>query len=125
VVAIRAQLLSVAPTNMGRQRDLAYSQSYLVRALYEDGQKGEADEILRNIFAVVEKYAVANPDNVMLQIDLVKALYSLAYYLDRDSDANHLRALAIVRRLDADGKLTPDLKASVDALEPWLASKPK
>jgi len=50
------------PGNAILQRQLAYSRSFLMLGLYQAGEKAEADQELRSVFAIVEKYAGANPD---------------------------------------------------------------
>ena len=53
--------------------------------------------------------ATPEPDNAVLQMDLVTALYRLAYCAEQQTEPEgyHSRALAIVRRLDAEANLTP------------------
>ena len=47
------------------------------------------------------------------QIDIVAALYVSAHYGD-EPDARYARAHSIVRQLEAEGKLTPELRAQLD-----------
>jgi hypothetical protein len=53
----------------------------------------------------------------------VTALYRLAYYIEAQSQERHARALALVQRLAADGKLNPSQKAWAESLERWLNGK--
>jgi hypothetical protein len=47
----------------------------------------------------------------------------LPIYIEAQSQERHARALALVQRLEADGKLNSAQKAWAETLERWLNSK--
>ena len=122
-LSIRETVRSAEPANVTYQRELALSHSLTAETLYELGRRDEGRTEFEAAFAVVESYAAKEPDNSILQMDLVTALYRLAYYIEAQSQERHARALALVQRLAADGKLNPSQKAWAESLERWLNGK--
>jgi tetratricopeptide (TPR) repeat protein/energy-coupling factor transporter ATP-binding protein EcfA2 len=122
----RERVRAAEAGNVTYARELALSHSLIAEALYGSGAKDEAKASYLTALGVVESYATPEPDNAVLQMDLVTALYRLAYCAEQQTETEgyHSRALAIVRRLDAEANLTPAQKRWADALEQWLASKP-
>jgi tetratricopeptide (TPR) repeat protein/energy-coupling factor transporter ATP-binding protein EcfA2 len=124
-LGIRKKVQAAQEGNVTYARELALSYSFLAEALYKTGAKEECKANYLAAFAIVEGYAAKQPDNAVLQMDLVTALYRLAYFVEEDAEAHHARAIAIVRRLEAEAKLTPAQKRWAETLEQWLASKPR
>ncbi len=117
--------MAAEPANVAFQRDYVLTLSLAADILHRMGQKEQSQESFRAALAIVETYAAAAPDDPVLQSDLAIGLYLLAYYLDDDPQPRLERARAIVRRLEADGKLAPEIKAHIAQLEQKLADKPK
>jgi tetratricopeptide (TPR) repeat protein len=125
-VGIREAVRAAEPGNITYARELALAHSLVAETLYDSGAKGEAKATYLAALGIVESYATPQPDNAVLQMDLVTALYRLAYCTEdqTEAEAYHARALAIVRRLEAEAKLNPAQKRWAEALEQWLATKP-
>jgi len=83
----------------------------------------EGTTLLHRALAIRDRLAAADPANTQWQIDLVVLLVGLAQAGD-DAPARLARALEIVRRLAAEGKLTPDQKSWPQAIEQAIAALP-
>ena len=83
----------------------------------------EGTTLLHRALAIRDRLAAAEPANAQWQIDLVMLLVGLAQAGD-DAPARLARALEIVRRLAAEGKLTPDQKSWPQAIEQAIAALP-
>jgi len=125
-LSIRERVRAAEAGNVTYARELALSHYLIAETLYGSGAKDEAKIGYLAALGVVESYATPEPDNAVLQMDLVTALYRLAYCAEQPTEVEsyHSRALAIVRRLEAEAKLTAAQKRWADALEQCLASKP-
>jgi tetratricopeptide (TPR) repeat protein len=118
--ALRKSVSADNPGNAEAQRDLAISHAKLGDVLWRTGRSKEAVDAYRESLAVRERLAVADPGNVRWQIDLVIGLAKLGERGD-DAKAHFTRALAIARRLDAEGKLGSDQQSWPGMLEQRLA----
>jgi hypothetical protein len=117
--------MAAEPANIARKRDYVLTLSLVADVLLRLGQREEGRQSLLRAFAIVERYAADSPDNADLQTDLAIGLYLLALHLDDDPSARLERAREIVRRLAAEGKLSPAIKAHVAQLEQKVAEKAK
>jgi hypothetical protein len=70
--------------------------------------------------ALLEKLTAAAPDDVVWQTELVATLVALAP-LGGDAASLYKRALAILRRLDTEGRLPADKKGWIALLEGEIA----
>jgi tetratricopeptide (TPR) repeat protein len=122
---IRERLMAAEPANIARKRDYVLTLSLVADVLLRLGEREEGRQSLLRAFAIVERYAADSPDNADLQTDLAIGLYLLALHLDDDPSARLERAREIVRRLAAEGKLPPAIKAHVAQLEQKVAEKAK
>ena len=123
---LRQRVMAAEPANVALKRDYVLTLSLASDVLLPHGRaQGRCQQNLLRAFAIVAKYAADFPDNPVLQADLAIGLYLLAYHLDDDPSPRLERARAIVRRLEAEGKLAPEIKAHIAQLEQKLADKPK
>jgi hypothetical protein len=117
--------MAAEPANVALKRDYVLTLSLASDVLVRMGERQEGQQNLLRAFAIVAKYAADFPDNALLQSDLAIGLYLLALNLDDDPSPRLERAREIVRRLAAEGKLAPEIKAHIAQLEQKLAEKPK
>ena len=96
--------MAAHPDNVGFQRDYVLTFTSAAAILCQLGRKAECQRDYRVAFAIVEKYAAADPDNALLQGDLAIGLYLLAYFLDDDPAPRVERAREIVRAAGSAGK---------------------
>jgi len=105
------------------ERDVAVSYTKIGDVRLKRGQREAAIELYRRALAIRDKLADTDPGNVQWQLDLVVTLVKLAEAGD-DPRARLQRALAIARKLQAEGKLTGRQASWVSDLEKWLAELP-
>jgi tetratricopeptide (TPR) repeat protein len=120
-LAIVEKLVASNQGNTEWQRDLSISLNKIGDVLLAAGRREEALASYRRGLAMREKLVAADPDNVQWLIDVVVSLYKLAY-AGEDARARYARALEILRRLDADGKLTAEQKDWIDTIEKEVAA---
>ncbi len=123
-LALRQALSAADPANMSWLRDVALTQGRLGAAYQAAGRTGEARDAYRACLDLSERYAATNPANTTWQIDVVLYLYSLAFVDDAPRPLLE-RALAIVRRLEAEGRLNGVQATWKSYLEEALAAAPK
>jgi tetratricopeptide (TPR) repeat protein len=123
-LAIRQKVASADRANPTAQRDMALSHDLIGATLVSLKRMEEARKEFRAGVAVIERYSATDPDNVLWQLDLALSLYKLALLGD-DPRPRLERALAIVRKLDAAGRLTAGQRAWVESLQQALAALPK
>jgi tetratricopeptide (TPR) repeat protein/energy-coupling factor transporter ATP-binding protein EcfA2 len=123
-LAIRVKVASADPANLGAQRDTVLSRDLIGTALFSLKRVDEAIKEFREGLVVIERYSASDPNNPRWQIDLALALNKLALIGD-EPRARFERALAILRKLDAAGRLSANQKGWIQALEEGLAALPK
>ena len=121
--AIREQIVSLDPRSTIAKRDLAISHDRIATALRALSRIDDARRQFRMGLSVIEDYAATDPANAVWQIDLVLCLNNLALIGD-EPRARYERILAILRRLEREGKLTAAQKPWIEAAEKQLASLP-
>jgi tetratricopeptide (TPR) repeat protein len=120
-VALAAQLVAADPGNAERQHDL-WAAYYALGRLQVDVKRAEdARTSYAAAATILETLANAHPEIVSWQTELVATLAALATLGD-DAVGVYRRALAILRRLEADGKLPADSKGWIAILEGNIAS---
>jgi tetratricopeptide (TPR) repeat protein len=122
-LAIVERLTAADPGNLDWQRELSVTWNKMADALAAAGRRGEAIEFARRSLALRTRLATADPANVRRQIDLVVVLAKLAQLGD-DARARLREALAILRRLEAEGRLPAYQKGMIAAVERMLAEAP-
>jgi tetratricopeptide (TPR) repeat protein len=123
-LAVLKTLTAADPGNTGWQSDLSNAQTRIGALLLELGQRDEALAAFRDGFVIDDKLAAADPENAEWQINLVLSLWHLAGDGNDEPRARYMRALEILRRLDAAGKLTADQKGWIGMIEQRLGSLP-
>lgn len=122
-LGIRERLARAEPERADYQRDLSVSYNNmgdLYRAL---GQGEAAREASQQSLEIGERLARAEPERADYQWDLVVSLLRIADF-DGERRAAHLgRALAILRALDAAGRLVPQQRDAMAQLEAMLEGK--
>jgi tetratricopeptide (TPR) repeat protein len=119
-IAIAQRLAGSDPSNVAWQRDLSVSYGRLGDALLATGRRDEAIRSFRDSLGIAERLAARDPGNAQWQTDLVQALYRLGQAGD-DRRSNFSRALEIMRKLAADGKLQEYQKRLIELIEQALA----
>jgi tetratricopeptide (TPR) repeat protein len=115
-LASRERMVAITPSNQQWQSDLAANYLTVGDALSTAGRRDEAAALYRNSAAIFERLAAGDPGDVRIQTNLIVNLYKLAQLGD-DATARLRQAVAILRRLDAEGKLSADRKGLIGALE--------
>jgi len=108
---------------MAAKRDIGFSHDRIATALQTLGRPDEARSQFRIRLAVVEDYTATDPTNAVWQIDLVLCLNSLAQIGDEPRE-RYERILVVLRRLEREGRLTPDQASWITAAERLLTSLP-
>jgi tetratricopeptide (TPR) repeat protein len=116
--------LVLDPSNVQAQRDLLLSYNNIGGALLALGRTDEARNAYRAALAIAEKYAAAQPGEVQLQFDVALSLFQLADIGD-DPKPRLERGLALLRQLDAAGRLNAGQKSWISLFEQALAALPK
>jgi hypothetical protein len=115
------------PENTEWQSTRGVVDSNVGRLLMEAGDRDGALLAYRDARTVSEGLVLKDPGNADWQTALVIAYYNLAE-INEDRSANLLRAIDILKRLDAAGMLPADKKALVPKIDEeleQLASKAK
>ena len=120
-LAIREKLAAADPANAQWQRDLSISYNKIGDALIAAFRREDALDAYGKSLAIREKLAAADPGNAQWQADMAISLFRLAMAGD-DTRARLTRALDILRKLDAAGKLTADQKGWIALFEGKLAA---
>jgi tetratricopeptide (TPR) repeat protein len=113
---LRKKLAAATTGAVERQRELVAAYGWMASALTAAEKPGEAAVPLRDALAVIETYAATDPDNPVWQSDLATCLVRLAQVGD-EPQQRIARALTILRRLEAAGKLPEFQKAWIANLE--------
>ncbi|MEA2987723.1 MAG: hypothetical protein QOG83_434, partial [Alphaproteobacteria bacterium] len=120
---VRKKLAAADPDNVQRQRDMATNLDRIGSILIELERKDEARDALREGLAIIERLAMAAPDSIQWQLDLVTVLFKLAYAND-EPRARLEQARDIIRKLEADGKLSAAQKSWIELIDYSLANLP-
>jgi tetratricopeptide (TPR) repeat protein len=119
-LAIARALAQKDPSNTGWQLGLAISDDRVADLLQAQGDLQGALAIYRDSLAIMKVLAQKDPGNILWQTDVVLGLWKAAA-AGGDPSANYTEALAILKRLDAAGKLNAAQKGWVAAIEAMLA----
>jgi tetratricopeptide (TPR) repeat protein len=118
-LAIAKVLVGKKLGNTQWQRDLSVSDERIGGVLQAQGDLAGAIAAYRDEHAITKALAYKDPDNTDWQTDVVVSLYKMAS-AGSDSRSNLSEALAILKRLDAAGRLPPDKKGWIATLETAL-----
>jgi tetratricopeptide (TPR) repeat protein len=119
-LAIRKALVAKDPSNTLWQRDLAVSDEKIADGLRDQGDLNGALATYRDSLAIMKTLAAKDPSNTQWQIGLVVSLYKTAL-AGGDTKANLIDALTVLKRLDAEGRLTAAQKKWIPIAEAALA----
>ena len=119
-LAIIARLAATDTGNGEWQRDLSVTHDRIGNVLLDMGRREDAVRTYRQSLAIREGLAAADAGNPQSQDDLVISLVKLAQAGDQPR-AQYTRALAIGRRLDAEGVLTTSQRNRIKMIEGALA----
>lgn len=123
-VAIAQIVAAGDPTSSTLQLNLWTSYAALGDMLMRANRHEQAGIAYRDGLPILEKLAAADPGDVTLQTDLAFSQWKLAQIGD-DATVRLRVALAILRRLDADGRLAADKKNWITAIEQAIEALPK
>jgi tetratricopeptide (TPR) repeat protein len=123
-LAIAQKLAAGDPGNGSLQRDLWISYNTLGDVLARANRPEEARTAYRTGLPVLDKLIAADPANVLMQTNLAGTLFKLAQAGD-DAPARLRDGLAILRRLDAEGRLPADRKPWIGFFEQAIGNLPK
>ncbi|MCC6889060.1 MAG: tetratricopeptide repeat protein [Hyphomicrobiales bacterium] len=122
-LAIREKVAAADRASIGTQRDTALSHDLIGTTLVSLKRIDEALVAFRAGLAIIEHYAAADAGNPRWQIDLVLSLHKLALLGDAPR-ARFERALAILRKLEAAGRLAANQRGWIEELQQSLAALP-
>jgi len=127
-LAITKRLAAQDPTNTGWQRDLSVSYHKLGDVLIDQGDRGRAEKAYRNALAIHERLAEQDRTNTLWRTDLAASSVKMTMVLDQNTAAGRDQArrllqdsLAILRPLQAAGRLTPKQQGWIPDIEKRLA----
>jgi tetratricopeptide (TPR) repeat protein len=120
-LAIRAKLVATDSADVQYRRDLALTHERLAGLAVADGAHDDARASLRKAFALREQNAATDPDNAAWQSELAVSLFRLAQAGD-EPQPRLQRALALLQKLDAAGKLNAEQKPMIANIQQVLAS---
>ncbi len=119
-LAIRRALSAKDPGNKVWRREVSLSLGRVADVLLAQGSREEALAAYRETLDIRRALAAADPASAQWQTEVVQALVKLAV-ADDDPRGRITEALDILRRLDANGRLTPVQQKWIPALEAELA----
>jgi uncharacterized protein len=117
-------LMNRAPSNQQWQDDVAYTDERLGYVLWAAGNHTDAVAAYRENLVIRRTLAQTDPSNVDWQTKLVLSLLRMADASEAPA-ADLGEALAILKRLDAAGKLPPDKKDWVNQIAAKQANAPE
>ena len=120
-LAIRDKLAATDNADVQYRRDLALTHERLAGLAAADGAHDDARASLRKASALREQNAAADPDNAAWQSELAMSLVRLAQAGDAPQPRLE-RALALLQKLDAAGKLNAEQKPMIANIQQVLAS---
>ncbi|MBY0360684.1 MAG: hypothetical protein K2X45_02155, partial [Phreatobacter sp.] len=105
-LVVRQRLAEADPGNAQFQRDLSISWNKIGDLAVAAGDGKAAREAFEKGLAVRQRLAEADPGNAQFQRDLILSHVKLASCSDQPDD-HYRAALAIVERLQAEGRIEP------------------
>ncbi len=118
--AISQALAKADPGNASRQQDLAGNLDRLGDVALMQGDPVRARDLVRQSYAISADIAARDPGNVEKQLNLVASLVRLSIYED-DPKPRQREALAILKALQAQGRLDPGRAGWIGVIEAQLA----
>jgi tetratricopeptide (TPR) repeat protein len=123
-LAIALKIAAVDPGNAEWQHDLWLSYYRLGQKQAEANQPEAAGASSGEATTIIEKLVASRPDNAAWQKDLVATLVALAPF-SPDALDYYKRALVILQRLDAEGRLPTSKKGWISILQRGIESLQK
>jgi tetratricopeptide (TPR) repeat protein len=123
-LAIALKIAAVDPGNAEWQHDLWLSYYRLGQKQAEANQPEAARASYGEATTIIEKLVASRPDNAAWQTDLVATLVALAPF-SPDALDYYKRALVILQRLDAEGRLPTSKKGWISILQRGIESLQK
>jgi tetratricopeptide (TPR) repeat protein len=117
---IGKKLAARDPNNAEWQRDLSVSYDRIGDISAERGDRDAAIEDYSNGLEIRQKLCERDPSNAIWQTDLAVSAWKLAAAGARDGRRRLSDGLAILKRLDAEGKLAADQKEWISMFEAAL-----
>ncbi len=117
---ISKALAEAEPGNALHQQDLAGSLDRLGDVALMLGDPGRARDLVRQSYAISAEMAARDPGNVEYQFNLVASLVRVSIYED-DPKPRQREALAILKTLQAEGRLDPGRAGWIGVIEAQLA----
>ncbi len=114
---MRKQLAARDPNNAEWQRDLSVSYNKIGDISAARGDRDGALKAYKDGLDIAKQLAARDPANVVWQTDLVVSAWKLAEAGAKDKRQHLASGLAILKRLDAEGKLTADQKEWIAMFE--------
>jgi len=108
------------PNNAEWQRDLSVSYDRVGDISAARGDRDGALKAYKDGLDIRKALAARDPNNVVWQTDLVVSAWKLAEAGAKDGRQHLANGLAILKRLDGEGKLTADQKEWIAAFEAAL-----
>mgnify|MGYP003606598362 CR=1 FL=1 len=119
--AISRALAEADPGNASRQQDLASDLDRLGDVALMQGDPQRARNLVQQSYAIAAEMAARDPGNVENQLGLVASLVRVALYED-DPKLRLREALAILKTLQAEGRLDPGRAGWIGVIEAQLAA---
>jgi tetratricopeptide (TPR) repeat protein len=119
-LAIRRALLEKDLANAEWRRNVSLSLGRVADMLLAEGDSEGALAAYRETLAIRRTLATSDPRITLWQIDMVQALVKLAIAAD-DPRGRWTEVLAILKRLDGEGRLTPFQKTWIKLAEEQLS----
>ncbi len=115
-----SQVLAEAdPGNASRQQDLASDLDRLGDVALMQGDPMRARDLVRQSYAISAEMAARDPGNVENQLNLVASLVRMSIYED-DPKLRQREALAVLKALQAEGRLDPGRAGWIGLIEAQL-----
>ncbi|WP_054008570.1 caspase family protein [Cypionkella psychrotolerans] len=119
--AISQALAKADPGNVNRQQDLASDLDRLGDVALMRGDPVRAQNLVQRSYAITAEMAARDPGNVENQMNLVASLVRMAVY-DDDTRPRQREALAVLKALQAEGRLDPGRAHWIGLIEAQLAA---
>ena len=122
-LGIRKALAEHDPKNAQWQRDLSVSYEKIGDISAARGDRDGALKAYEDGLGIVNALAGRDPNNAEWQTDLVVSAWKIANVGAPDACAHLRKGLAILKRLDAENRLTADQKGWIPNFESAIASQ--